>query len=257
MEFFVFEEKVGTRMKKNRWILLLFILGLSILVYPHVAQWVNQWFQQKLVEDFQNELHAGSEEEIQQLLANAQGCNEEIFHESKGFHDPFSEQEAKLQEFKKCIGLKQDEMFGAIEIPKLKLIIPIYLGADEKVLKKGIGQVEGSSIPIGGQSTHTVLAGHRGMGTKEMFRNIDKLIDGDLFYIHTFGETLTYRVYKQTIIYPNETDSLLIVEGKDLATLLTCHPYRHNYQRLLIHGERMYLKMSDSFKNVSLTFLEL
>src|SRR5690625_5736360 len=87
-------------------------------------------------------------------------------------------------------------------------------------------QVEGSALPLGGESTHTVLAGHRGMGTKAMFRNIDQLNDGDLFYIHTMNETLTYEVYRQKVIYPNQTDDLEIVENKDLATLLTCHPYR-------------------------------
>src|SRR5690606_37410216 len=104
----------------------------------------------------------------------------------------------------------------------------------------GIGQVEGTSLPLGGLNTHLVLAGHRGMGTKEMFRNIDKLDAGDTFYIHTMHATLTYEVYDQSIIYPHETDILEIQEGKDLVTLLTCHPYRHNYQRLLIHAKRLY-----------------
>lgn len=223
-------------MKGNKYILLLFVIGLLILIYPHAAQWINAYLQKDQVNDFlETEF---TDEEIDRLMEKAAQCNEKIYYDSEGFRDPFGDNEEKLEQFQQCLGLTDDEMFGAIEIPKLKLVIPIYLGATDEILSKGIGQVEGSSIPVGGDSTHTVLAGHRGMGTKAMFRNVDELYDGDVFYIHTMDETLTYEVYKQRVIYPDQTDSLEIQEGEDLATLLTCHPYRHNYQRLLIHGKR-------------------
>ncbi len=225
-------------MRKNAGIILLFIIGLSVLVYPHVAQWINDYFQKQQVHDFMKNVSEKKTEDIDEMMATAKSCNEEIYYTSEGFRDPFSDGEEKLQSFKKCLGIHDETIFGAIEIPKLELLIPIYLGASDEILSKGIGQVEGSSIPIGGESTHTVLAGHRGMGTKEMFRNIDRLENGDVFYIHTMSETLAYRVENQNVIYPHETESLEIREGKDLATLLTCHPYRHNYQRLLIQGER-------------------
>lgn len=225
-------------MKKNSWMILLFLLGFSILVYPHIAQWINDYLQKEQVHQFRTELEEKSLEEIEQLMEKAQQCNEKIYYDHNGFRDPFGDNEEKLHQFQECLGIHDETMFGAIEIPKLKLVVPIYLGATDDILSKGIGQVEGSSIPIGGEGTHTVLAGHRGMGTKEMFRNIDELNEGDVFYIHTMNESLTYQVFKQQIIYPDETDSLEIEEKQDLATLLTCHPYRHNYQRLLIHGER-------------------
>lgn len=225
-------------MRKNIGIILLFIVGLSILVYPHAAQWLNDYVQKQQVHEFMKNVSEEETENINEMMAKAQECNEEIFYTSEGFRDPFSDRKEKLQSFHKCIGIQDEVMFGAIEIPKLELLIPIYLGASDEILSKGIGQVEGSSIPIGGESTHTVLAGHRGMGTKAMFRHIDELENGDVFYIHAMNETLTYRIASQNIIYPHETDSLEIEEGKDLATLLTCHPYRHNYQRLLIQGER-------------------
>lgn len=223
-------------MKKKSTIIGIFFIGLIIFLYPHIAQWINAKLQKGQVDDFRD--MEMSEAELNELMEKAQVCNEKIYYDSEGFRDPFGDNEEKLQQFQECLGLYDEDMFAAIEIPKLKLVIPIFLGSTDEILSKGIGQVEGSSIPIGGESTHTVLAGHRGMGTKAMFRNVDELLPGDVFYIHTLGESLVYEVYDQNIIYPDETESLEIEEDRDLATLLTCHPYRHNYQRLLIHAER-------------------
>lgn len=221
---------------KKKSIIIIFLLGAFIFAYPHIAQFVNGYLQKEQVETFQND--DISEEELDKLMEKANQCNEQIYYDSEGFRDPFGENGEKLQQFKECLNLYDEEIFAAIEIPKLELVIPIFLGATDEILSKGIGQVEGSSLPIGGNSTHTVLSGHRGMGTKAMFRNVDELNSGDVFYIHTLEKTITYEVYDQNVIYPEETDSLEIEENKDLATLLTCHPYRHNYQRLLIHAER-------------------
>jgi len=240
-------------MKNNKGIIILFVLGLMILIYPHAAQVINNYLQKSEVKKFNEFVEGLTDEEIDEIMERASICNEEIYYNTDGFRDPFGDNQEKLTAFNECLGIvkngdnelgngfnfsNDDDVFSAIEIPKLKLVIPIYLGSSEDKLRKGIGQVEGSSLPLGGESTHTVLAGHRGMGTKAMFRNIDQLNDGDLFYIHTMNETLTYEVYRQKVIYPNQTDDLEIVENKDLATLLTCHPYRHNYQRLLIQAER-------------------
>ena len=221
---------------KKKSLIALFIAGFLILIYPHVAQWINNYLQKKEAEAFmEQEL---SDEELEAMMADIKMCNEKIFYDESGFRDPFGTNEEKLDSLQKCLGLTDDDAFGAIEIPKLKLVIPIYVGSSEDILSKGVGQVEGSSLPLGGDGTHTVLAGHRGMGTREMFRNVDQLSDGEEFYIHTYDGTLTYEVYRQKVINPSETDSLEIEEDKDLATLLTCHPYRSNAQRLLIQAER-------------------
>lgn len=179
------------------------------------------------------------EVDVKDVIDQSYECNHEIFNDTEGFRDPFEREESEFEKFQECFDLFDGEMFAAIEIPTLDLVIPIYLGATNDILRKGIGQVEGSSLPVGGMNTHTVLAGHRGMSTKEMFRELDQLHPGDEFYIHTLEETLIYEVYEQKVIYPEETQHLEIEEGSDLATLLTCHPYRHNYQRLLIMGERV------------------
>lgn len=231
-------------MKKHKGVFFLFFVGFVILIYPHVAELVNHTIQKNRVGSFHDYVASLTDEEIDEIMEQAKVCNEKIYYNVDGFRDPFGDHQEKLTAFNECLGVNlsdkfsDEDIFSAIEIPKLELVIPIYLGSSEENLSRGIGQVEGSSLPLGGESTHTVLAGHRGMGTKAMFRNIDQLQDGDVFYIHTMNETLTYEVYRQKVIYPDQTDDLEIVENKDLATLLTCHPYRHNYQRLLIQAER-------------------
>jgi len=225
-------------MKGKKAITLLFVIGLAILVYPHVAKLINSYLQKQQVDEFQDSLENKTDQEIDELMKRASACNEKIYYNRSGFRDPFADNEKKLHALKECLGLDDDEVFAAIEIPKLGEIIPIFLGASEKTLAKGIGQIEGSSLPVGGKSNHTVLAGHRGMGTKAMFRHVDELKEGDLFYIHTMTGTLTYRVFGQKVINPQETEALEIQENRDLATLFTCHPYPTDYQRLLIQAER-------------------
>ncbi len=225
-------------MKKYWLISLLFIIGLTIVLYPHVAKWIHQVQQMKTVHAFQKKVQEKDKEDRDKLIDQATLCNN-LIGGDWSFSDPFVENEEKLNEFKMCMDMNEGEMFAAIEIPKLDILIPIYLGSSEDVLREGIGYVEGSSLPIGGRGTHTVLAGHRGMGTKEMFRNIEQLHEGDHFLIYTMTETLVYEVYDQAVIYPDELEWLAIDDSRDLATLLTCHPYRHNYQRLLIQAERI------------------
>lgn len=224
-------------MKKKSTIIIIFSLGLIIALFPHVAKYINEYLDKQEVSAF-HEIEM-PDAEIKELMEKSYQCNQEIYNDTEGFRDPFARDEGDFDKFKQCFDLLDGEMFAAIEIPRLELVIPIYLGATDEILNKGIGQVEGSSLPVGGKSTHTVLAGHRGMALRMMFRDVEQVLPGDKFYIHTFEETLVYEVYEQKVIYPEETEHLEIIEDRDLATLLTCHPYRHNYQRLLIMGERV------------------
>ncbi|NWO15095.1 class C sortase [Virgibacillus sp.] len=226
-------------MKRKKAIILLFVAGILILLYPHVAKFVNSYLQKQQVDQFQADIEERPNEEINKLMKKASACNKEIFYDSSGFRDPFMDNEERLAEFKNCLGINEDEVFAAIEIPKLGEMIPIFLGATEETLERGIGHIEGSSLPVGGKSNHTVLAGHRGMGTKAMFRNVDELNDGDVFYIHTMNGTLTYRVYGQQVVAPDATKPLEIQKNRDLATLFTCHPYPTDRERLLIQAERV------------------
>lgn len=227
-------------MNKNKGNILLFFLGFIILIYPHIAQIANNKIQQNVSAQFKEDIASIPEEVISREMNNIHKCNEAIYKNKEGFADPFTK-EYKQERYKECQDHPNESIeFATLEIPKLQLEIPIYLGSSEEELSKGIGHVEGSSLPVGGKNTHTVLAGHRGMGTKEMFRHLDHLSEGDFFSIHTKEGELLYEVYDVSIVLPHETDVLQIKQNKDLASLLTCHPYRSNSHRLLVHGERIH-----------------
>src|SRR5699024_3232989 len=153
-----------------------------------------------------------------------------------GVNDPFTNNYDQ-KAHKACQEpIEKKQLISSLEIPKLNEIIPIYLGASEDNLAKGVGQVEGSSLPVGGVNSHSVLAGHRGMWTKSMFRNLDELMIGDTFYVHTLDEKLAYEVYDVKVILPHETETLHVQKERDLVSLITCHPYGDNTHRLVVYG---------------------
>ena len=137
------------------------------------------------------------------------------------------------------MNIGEDEIMGRIEIPKIDVDLMIYHGTSEEVLQKGAGHLQGSSLPVGGESTHTCISAHRGLVGKEMFTNLDQIEKGDLFFIHVLGETLCYRVNKIAVVLPAEVEDLEIERGKDLATLITCTPYGINSHRLYVQGYRV------------------
>lgn len=233
-------------MKKKSPYITIFFVGLLILSYPYIARQINTRIQSKQSQEFLppqgSELLERTPKEIEEIKAvkeKAEKCNLRISSDFDSVLDPFIDNTEDYLQNDQCSELYDGEIFAVLEIPKLNSSIPIYLGASQYILSKGVGQVEGSSLPIGGQGTHTILSGHRGMVTKPMFRDVDELAEGELFYIHLLDETLTYRVYNQKVIEPHITEDLEIQEDKDLATLYTCHPYLINNQRLLIQAERV------------------
>lgn len=135
--------------------------------------------------------------------------------------------------------LEVNEMLGHVEIPRIGQDLPIYAGTTDEVLEKGLGHLEGTSLPIGGTSTHAVVTGHRGLPNAKLFRNLDQLVEGDVFYIHNIEGTLAYQVDKIQVVDPSDFDPVLVEEGKDYATLLTCTPYMINSHRLLVRGHRI------------------
>ena len=135
--------------------------------------------------------------------------------------------------------LEVNEMLGHVEIPTIGQDLPIYAGTTDEVLEKGLGHLEGTSLPIGGTSTHAVVTGHRGLPNAKLFRNLDQLVEGDVFYIHNIEDTLAYQVDKIQVVDPSDFNPVLVEEGKDYATLLTCTPYMINSHRLLVRGHRI------------------
>lgn len=225
-------------MKKNILPFSLFMIGLVILLFPHLAQKINKNIHAQQVEAIQREIKAMPREEKEDIVKAVKSCNEFIRNMKEGLNDPFTERDKPKQNEACGKVVTEKEYPLALEIPTLDLKIPIFLGASQENLAKGIGQLEGSSLPYGGRGTHTVLSGHRGMGTKAMFRHLDDLEIGDVFYIHTLEETLAYTVYDIKVILPHETESLTAQEGRDLASLFSCHPYPYNSHRLVVYGER-------------------
>ena len=221
---------------------IIFMVGLLVLSYPHIARYVNGLSQDRLIQTFYDGIEIDGEMKdasIEKTIKKLRECNEEVFAHTGDFSDPFMVN-AKEDINNKCADiLLNEDVIAVLEVPKLGLEEPIYYGATPGVLDLGVGQLEGSSLPIGGESTHTVLAGHRGLLTREMFRHFDKLVEGDVFVIRTITGELAYRIMGTKEVEPHETESLVIQPGKDLATLFTCTPFPINNNRLLVYGERV------------------
>lgn len=224
-------------MKKNRLVLLLFVCGFLLVAFPFLAQIYFKQQQRQLVDLQLSELTKMPEPVKREVKDGVMFCNEMIASLRDEVGDPFA-WSADEDGHSLCEEFRADDYFSSLEIPKLNENIPIYIGASEGNLAMGVGQVEGSSLPNGGIGTHSVLAGHRGMAMKAMFRHLDELEVGDVFYVNVMGERLTYTVYDVAVILPHETESLTIDERRDLVSLITCHPYPHNSHRLVVYGER-------------------
>ena len=214
-------------------LLLIFLIGLSLLLYPVVSDYWNSFHQSRAIASYMESVSNMDQEEYDRLLAEAAAYNQSLVgHETR-----FTFTEEEEAEFLSMLGSTGGAV-GYIEIPTIKLSLPIYLGTSEAVLQAGVGIMEGTSLPVGGESTHAVLTGHRGLPSATLFTHLDKLVEGDLFHIHILNETLTYEVDQILIVEPEDMEALNIVEGMDYCTLVTCTPYGVNTHRMLIRGHR-------------------
>lgn len=212
----------------------IFFIGISILSYPFISQYWNSKVQSHVVEDYKQNIEKIEKENYTDIFNVAENYNNEL---SK-LDYPFVEYN-KLLNYNNILNINNNGMIGYIKIDKLKLELPIYHGTNPSVLNVAVGHLEGTSLPIGGLSTHSVLAAHRGLPNKELFTNITKLELGDIFTIAVLDRVLTYRIDNIVIVKPTDTSKLQIIDGKDYVTLLTCTPYGLNFHRLLVRGERI------------------
>lgn len=214
----------------------IFILGLLIFSYPLISQ---KYYEIKAEDDVITFVKAAKElapEDLDRRMALAAAYNRTL--DPSRLADPYTDMEkAGRAEYARM--LEVEEMVGHIKIPKIKVDIPIRAGTSEDVLQKGAGHLEGTSLPIGGNSTHTVITAHRGLPNAKLFRNLDQLAYGDVFYITNIKETIAYKVDKIQVVEPSDFEPVLVVEYKDYATLLTCTPYMINSHRLLVRGVRI------------------
>lgn len=221
-------------------VLAVFGAGLLVFNYPVISTLYNQLNQGMVLGDYDDSLEKMQQEELDKSWKEAQEYNENLVKSGAVLQDAFSRQDwVGEQEYMQVLDFEESGVMGSIEIPGIDVYLPFYHGTDSEVLKKGVGHQEGTSIPVGGESVHAALTGHRGLPRAELFNDLDQMKEGDIFYIHILKRTLAYQVYDIEVIEPNEVERLAIIEGRDLVTLVTCTPYGINSHRLLIHGERV------------------
>lgn len=217
---------------------LLFLLGLSILLYPTFSDAWNQYRNAKLINTYETAVNDLPDKDYDRFWKEAKRYNRE--HTVNTFEDAFDEKGDYIlsDAYKKILDPDGEGLMGSIEIPKIQARIAIYHGISDDVLEKGAGHVEGTSLPVGGKSTHAVLAAHRGLPSAKLFTDLDQMEIGDVFFLHILGKTLAYKVDQIKTVLPSETEDLDIIKGGDHVTLLTCTPYGVNTHRLLVRGTR-------------------
>lgn len=216
-------------------LVLILIAGLSLLLYPTVSDWWNSMHQSRAIASYAEAIEKVDTAAYESARASARIYNRSIPNDRIRFVMTDEQREIYNEE----LNLAGDGIMGIIEIPNLGVELPIYHGTSESVLQVAIGHIEGTSLPIGGEGTHSALSGHRGLPSARLFTDLDKLMEGDVFLLHVLDETLTYQVDQILIVKPWELEGLNIEEGKDYCTLVTCTPYGINSHRLLVRGIRI------------------
>ena len=216
-------------------LVLIFLLGLSLLLYPAVSDYWNSKHQTRAIAVYSEEVSGLDEDQYQALWEAAAAYNASLLERDNAYLLT-EEQKAAYEQLLNVSGLG---IMGYIEIPSIDCSLPIYHGTEESVLQIAIGHLEWSSLPVGGESTHCVLSGHRGLPSAKLFTNLDKLQEGDVFLLRVLDEVLTYEVDQILIVEPQEIAALQIAEGEDYCTLVTCTPYGINTHRLLVRGHRI------------------
>ena len=216
-------------------LVLVFFIGLSLLLYPTISDYWNSLHQSKAIAVYAGDVAELDNETYDQLLAQAVEYNKTLVNKS----DRFSMTDDERTAYEKLLNISDSGIIGYIEIQSIGCSLPIYHGTNDAVLQVGVGHIEGSSLPVGGESTHCVISGHRGLPSAKLFTDLDQLTEGDTFVIRVLDETLTYEVDQIRIVLPTELQDLDIVEGQDYCTLVTCTPYGVNTHRLLVRGHRV------------------
>lgn len=220
-------------------IVLLFLGGAGLVLYPVVSSWYMGRHQGQVIADYDAEAAKLSQAQMEEELEKARRYNESLLG-NVVLTDPFNAEglEEQNTEYEDLLNIGGDGVMGSVEIPGQDIYLPIYHGTDSVSLEKGAGHLQNSSLPVGGKGIHAVISGHTALPTAELFTDLDQVEKGDVFYIHILKETLAYRVYDIETVLLEQVESLGIVQGRDLVTLVTCTPYGINSHRLLIHAER-------------------
>ena len=216
-------------------LILVFLVGLSLLLYPTVSDYWNSLHQSRAIAEYAEQVAELDNDRYAALWADACSYNETLTQKDDRYEMPDEEKE----EYESLLNVSGNGIIGYIEIPLIDCSLPVYHGTNESVLQVAVGHVEGSSLPVGGTGTHSVISGHRGLPRAKLFTNLDKLAEGDTFILRILDEALTYEVDQIRIVEPYEMNALEIDPDKDYCTLVTCTPYGINSHRLLVRGHRV------------------
>lgn len=216
-------------------LVLILLAGLSLLLYPTFSDYWNSFHQSRAIASYSDAVEELDEEDYEAFWQAAVEYNKEMA--STG--NRFSLSEEEEEEYNKILDITGTGIMGYVEIPSIQCSLPIYHGTDEAVLQIAAGHIEGTSLPVGGESSHCVISGHRGLPSAKLFTDLDQLTEGDVFMLRVLDEVLTYEVDQIRIVEPYDLDALQIEEGQDYCTLVTCTPYGVNSHRLLVRGHRI------------------
>ena len=211
------------------------IAGLSLLLYPTVSDYWNSLTQSKTIASYVENVADLNKEKYDGIINAASEYNASL----KNRYNSYVLSEQQKKEYTELLNVSGDGVMGYVDIPAVKITLPVYHGTSEEVLQTTVGHLEWTSLPVGGVDTHCVISGHRGLPSAKLFTDLDKLIEGDIFMLRVLDEVLTYEIDRIRIVEPTDTKDLQIVIGEDLCTLVTCTPYGVNSHRMLVRGHRI------------------
>ena len=230
-----------TRTKKRKKMLtgVLFVTGLLLCIYPAFASVIDRKHQQNVIQTYQGNIEANSEEKLQEMLGEAERYNEMLWQTNGVLIGDIEQGILEEESYQSQLNLSGTGVMGTLSIPKINVDLPIYHGTEEEIHANGVGHLQESSLPVGGEHKHCILTGHRGLPNAKLFTRLDEMEQGDLFFLTVCGEKLAYEVTKIEIVHPEDVEGLRIQAEKDLVSLITCTPYGLNTKRLVVTGERI------------------
>lgn len=230
------EKKKKKKSSLINWLLVLIMLvGVGIMAYPSVSDWWNSFHASRAIASYSTAVENVDREKLDEMIQAAHEYNEKLLKKP----NPYSMTDEELEEYNSLLNLSGTGIIGYITIKSIGVYIPIYHGVEESVLQIAIGHIDWTSLPVGGESTHAVVSGHRGLPSAKLFTDLDQMREGDTFTITVLNQMITYEVDQIRIVEPGDISELAIVPGKDYCTLVTCTPYGINTHRLLIRGTRI------------------
>lgn len=231
----------GISGKKGLLTISLFTSAIILIGYPYIANYIFEHRTDSIVETTEKLERNMEDRKREEYADEINKYNQELYSGRIQLQDPFKEmfEEKETGKYNELLNINKNGIMGTIVIPAINIKLPIYHGTSEKILEKGIGHLEGSSLPLGGENTHTVLTGHTGLSNAKLFTDLSEMKEGEFFFLNILGEQLVYQVNQIRIVLPTDLEELYIKKGKDYCTLVTCTPYGVNTHRLLVRGERV------------------